>query len=78
MCSGPAQNQCLACQTGYLYVLHLGLCVEVCPEGYYAGVFYKLKESRHLSKLPCNYEYEQVKGGITIIQGKRVSIDVMS
>ncbi|XP_063859924.1 furin-like protease 2 isoform X1 [Scylla paramamosain] len=37
MCSGPAQNQCLACQTGYLYVLHMGLCVEVCPEGYYAG-----------------------------------------
>ena len=37
MCSGPAQNQCLACHTGYLYVLHLGLCVESCPQGYYPG-----------------------------------------
>ncbi|XP_071529775.1 furin-like protease 2 isoform X2 [Panulirus ornatus] len=36
MCSGPAQNQCLACRTGFLYVLHLGLCIDSCPRGYYA------------------------------------------
>ncbi|XP_064106409.1 furin-like protease 2 isoform X1 [Macrobrachium nipponense] len=36
MCSGPAQNQCLACHSGLLYVLHLGLCVETCPQGYYS------------------------------------------
>ncbi|KAG7160333.1 Furin-like protease 2-like [Homarus americanus] len=36
MCSGLAQNQCLACRVDFLYVLHLGLCVERCPEGYFA------------------------------------------
>ncbi|XP_042893586.1 furin-like protease 2, partial [Penaeus japonicus] len=35
LCSGPAQNQCVACHPSMLYVLHLGICVETCPEGYY-------------------------------------------
>ncbi|XP_069939490.1 furin-like protease 2 isoform X1 [Cherax quadricarinatus] len=50
MCSGPAQNQCLACRIGFLYVLHLGLCAENCPQGYYAANGSCLRCGGHCSK----------------------------
>ncbi|XP_076044014.1 furin-like protease 2 [Oratosquilla oratoria] len=35
-CTGPRHDQCVSCAPQHLYVLHLGLCVLTCTQGYYA------------------------------------------
>mgnify|MGYP000876556740 FL=1 len=44
-CIGPANNECVSCNTGYLYS---GQCLASCPTGYYADSSTKTCQSCHV------------------------------
>ncbi|KAK9878880.1 hypothetical protein WA026_003709 [Henosepilachna vigintioctopunctata] len=57
-CSGPNQMNCISCSPDYFRVLDINICLQQCPEGYFADYQQKTCIACHPNCLACENELD--------------------